>query len=418
MKINIILFTVLILFVNNRMFASRKIDTLDHKYSSYSILIRDTPDGLYTMRQSNLNYLSIYRFLNNDLYKSVKPKNGFLIQDIVELILMPLTHEEGHRSILTSLGIGAISQPFFNKQGVAYVNGVTDAQLKNLRDRNLPDYVRLHTAGIESDYMLGLREESEILFNTDTRQNLMVELFFRKLCTMFYYSSSLVPSLEPNLKEDCNELKNDVVGHDVYGAIKNLYRPNIDFYRYTSYEDLLTEERRFVKRTGYRALLNIGSPVFIKALNLVDNDILELSVGTGYTMCPFGDFIDENFWIQYNQKYHILAYLRQFENRNTWFLGGGANLLDYPLSSKLITSASFHLWSQPKNLDFNTNIGRFGGAADLMLKYPCFKNNAGHSLSIDLGLCYKTYGFLPEEVVLKEHFGVRLGLTVYLIQNK
>ena len=38
-------------------------------------------------------------------------------------------------------------------------------------------------------------------------------------------------------------------------------------------------------------------------------------------------------------------------------------------------------------------------------------------MSLDLGLIYKTKGFLPEEVQLNEHFGVRLGLTLNLLKK-
>jgi hypothetical protein len=392
-------------------------DTLKAKINFYDLIIQDSPAGLTTMRQFNGNYLSVYRLLSNELYKNVKPKTGLRIQTFAELLLYPLTHEEGHRSILTSLGIGAISQPLFNLQGAAFVNGVRDIELKNLRNTDLPDYIRLHTAGLESDYMLGNRIEEDIFFNFDSKKNLFVELYMRRLCTLAYYTSSLIPALSPNLKEKSNELENDIVGHDVYGAIKNLYRPNISFYRYTDYDDLTKEERSFVKRVGYRALLNLASPVLFKPLNIIKKKSLKLSVGAGYIMCPFGDLIDENFFIQYNQKYNIHAYLRQFENRNTWFMGGGLSLVGYQITPKFNTTIAGHFWSQPEKLDFNTTNGQFGGSGDLLFKYIVLENKSHNSMSIDLGLNYKTFGFFPEEVVLKEHVGVRLGVTVNLVQK-
>ena len=43
--------------------------------------------------------------------------------------------------------------------------------------------------------------------------------------------------------------------------------------------------------------------------------------------------------------------------------------------------------------------------------------NTGNSMSVDLGLNYKTKGFLPEEVVMDKHFGVRLGVTFNIVQR-
>ena len=387
-----------------------------YKSKSYSFIIQDSPAKLSTMRQFNQNYLSTYRFLNNELNQIAPEKLSRLIQCSIELFLYPLTHEEGHRSILTSLGIGSISQPFFNLKGTAYVNGVKDSTLKNLRDNDLPNYIRLHTAGIESDYMLGNKMEEAIIFNSDSKKNLFIELSFRKMLTMAYYTLSLLPALNPKLKEE-SELERDIVGHDVYGAIKNLYRPNITFYRYTNYEDLTTEERKFVKRVGYRALLNLASPLFLKPLNIIRKENLMLSIGSGYTMSPFGDFIDENFYIQYNKKYNLHAYLRQYQNRNTWFPAGGVSLINCLLTSKLSSTIAGHFWSQPQALDFNTTKSSFGGAGDLLLKYIVLNTKQSNSLSVDLGLNYKTKGFLPEEVVMKEHFGICLGVSINLLQK-
>lgn len=400
-------------------FATNRNDTINlNSKSSYSLIIQDSPTKLFTMRQFNQNYLSTYRYISDQLYLNFSPKYAYLIQYFSEfLFLLPLTHEEGHRSILTSLGIGSISQPYFNLKGAAYVNGVRDSELKNLRDNDLPNFIRLHSAGLESDYMISNRIEELIVFKSDIKRNLKLNYLVRKLSLLSYYTLSLIPGLNPIFKEENNELERDIVGHDVYGAIKNLHRPTISFYRYTNYTDLSNEEQKFVERVGYRALLNIVSPIFFKPLNIITKPNLKLSVSTGYTMCPFGDFIDENFFIQYNHKYNMHAYLRQFENRNTWFMAGGISLVDYQISPKFNTTLAGHLWSQPKNLDFNTTESQFGGSGDLLFKYIILENKSHNSMSIDLGLNYKTVGFLPEEVIMKEHIGVRLGVTVNLIRR-
>jgi hypothetical protein len=35
-----------------------------------------------------------------------------------------------------------------------------------------------------------------------------------------------------------------------------------------------------------------------------------------------------------------------------------------------------------------------------------------NGFSFDLGLIYKTKGFLPEEMYLDKHFGIRIGTTI------
>ena len=400
------------------LFAQKDTDTITFKRKSYQFIIQDSPACLFTMRQFNQNYLSGYRCINDYLNDKMNTKTIHLIQELSDILFFyPLTHEEGHRSVLTSLGIGSISQPYFNSEGAAFVKGVRDIDLQNLRQNDLPNYIRLHTAGLESDYMLSNRIEELVLLNQESKKNLYYGYFLRKLGLISYYTLSMYPSLNPQIKEEPNELDRDVVGHDVYGAIKNLYRPHENFYRYTNYNDLTSVEKQFVKRVGYRALLNLASPLFFNPLNLVRKQHLTLSLGLGYTMCPFGDFIDEKIYIQVHNNYRFHAYLRQFENYNTWFMGGGLSLVDYQISKKLNTTIACHLWTQPNKLDFNTTQSQFGGSGDVLFKYIVFENKSHSSLSLDLGLNYKTEGFLPEEVILKEHFGVRLGVTVNLIQK-
>ena len=108
---------------------------------------------MVSMKNANTFVLSSNGLLANSIFSDKnKTIYNYTSLFITSLLLQPITHEEGHRSVLTELNIGAISQPIFDKNMVAKVTGVTDTTLKNLRDTNLPSYIRLHTAGLESDF--------------------------------------------------------------------------------------------------------------------------------------------------------------------------------------------------------------------------------------------------------------------------
>lgn len=389
-------------------------NTENERIIEYDFLLKDSPSQLFTMRQVNQSYLSFYRIFAREMYAAIEnDKIADLLQiGIQSLLFLPVTHEEGHRSILTANNIGSVSKPYFNQYGAAYVIGVRDFELQNLRDNDLPNYIRLHSAGLESDFMLTKRMESIAAFEQDDYKNFKWEYLMRKLGILQYYVTGIF-KFEINIDEEADELKRDIVGYDTYGAARHLHRPEMDFYRYTNYADLTKEEIRFVNRMGYRSLLNIINPLVIGIPNFKVSENTSVNFGLGYTMAPFGDFIDEQFWIKHKD-FNFSFYARHFQNKNNWFHGFGMGVHSYQITPKLFTNANIHFWQQPRKLDFNTSEITNGRAIDLDFKYFINLKNSSKlkAYSIDLGFIAKTKGFLPEEVVLDKHFGIRLGTSI------
>lgn len=380
----------------------------------YQFLIQDKPAILSTMRQMNVSYLSISRLLHrfSHSYISGRDANNLLLAMIHSLFFIPLTHEEGHRSILTARHIGSVSQPYFNKHGAAYVKGVTDAVLQNLRDNFFSEYIRLHIAGLESDYMLTKRVETLLSFEQEEFKNVKWEYWNRKIAIVQYYLSGLL-KFEVGLEEESNELDRDIVGHDVYGAIRHLHRPTMNFYRYTNYSHLTVSEREFANMVGWLSLLNLVSPSLLGNRNLKVNDQLKLNFGLGYTMAPFGGFIDQHIWFKY-RKFNMMIYFRQFHNKHSWFFAGGAEIHQIPVFSQLYFTIQCHLWQQPYNYLFRTKQSFCGGAIDFYAQYFFKSPIATKRMSVDIGTMYKTKGFLPEELYLKEMLSFRIGTTLQL----
>lgn len=387
------------------------------KNLEYSFIIRDSPPALFTMKQTNVNYLSLYRLYSSTINEYIEnDKINNLVQIIsTAFLFMPITHEEGHRSILTANNLGAISKPFFNIKGAAYVTGVSNSVLIDLRNNHLPDYIRLHTAGLESDYMLTHRIETMLAFDQESYKTLKWEYIFRKLAVIQYMASGLF-KYDPKLEEESNELERDIVGHDVYGAVRHLYRPTMEFYRYTRYSDLEKNEIKYVKRIGYRSFLNLLNPAIIGRNGFHIKPDIKLLAGMGYSLAPFGDYIDENIWLKIKE-YNLNFYFRQFQNHANWFPGFGVSLTDFPVHKKVVGSVNAHFWSQPENFNFFTSSSFTGGAIDATLQYLFFSKNREKrikAISIDIGAGYKTKGFLPEETILDEHFVISLGTSVWL----
>jgi hypothetical protein len=386
---------------------------------NYPFIILDSPVGQLTMRQVDQDYLSGYRLFASLTNKSFKPAVSYLIQGAACLFLFKtMTHEEGHRAILRGEDIDSGTRPFlFEKRG-GYVDGVTDQTLQNMRDMKFPTFVRLHTAGFESDYMLATREETLLAFEEESYRNLMVEYLFRKAAPIIYFTEGLFKR-NTDGPEEANELERDIVGNDLYGVIRHLFRPTMEFQRYTRYEDLTSDEHRYLQRVQWRTFLNLANANVIGIRNFRLTNELKGNLGLGHSMGPFGDYIDEKIWLACRQKLKVSAYLREFENRDHWFFGAGAGVLGYPLTRRLSASAMVHYWNQPLDLSFASPVGKSGGAVDVSGSYKLLINRKSYLkyLSLDIGLICKTAGFLPEETALGATVGPRLGLSLGLLGN-
>ncbi len=402
------------LFVFSASMAFGQNDTTTDLDRKYPFIIRDSPARLFTMRQFNQDYLSGYRLFSDLTSQNLSPWMHYVIQIGTGLLVFTtMTHEEGHRAILVGQDIGSVTQPFrFSKRG-GYVAGVMDRTLKDLRDTRFPTFIRLHTAGFETDYMLATREETLLSFEEETYKNLRVEYLLRKASLVGYFMEGVF-KLDTDGPEEANELKRDIVGNDLYGAIRHLYQPEMEFRRYTRYGDLTPEELRYLQRTEWRTLLNLANGNIVGIRNFKIGEHLKVNFGMGHCMGPFGDFIDEKFWLVYRGKIKLNAYLREFQNRDNWFLGGGVGINNYPLARRVTASINTHYWSQPAGLSFNETTGKHGGAVDIVGSYDLLGRDHRQlkSLSFDVGMIYKTEGYLPEEVDMGRHWGLRFGFTL------
>jgi hypothetical protein len=164
----------------------------------------------------------------------------------------------------------------------------------------------------------------------EIREQLHFDYFVRRIVSLFgYYAYGLIKYDFDHDEED-DELKRDIVGHDVYGAIRHLHRPDMEFYRYTRYDDLTAEEQKMVRRTGWRSFLNLGSPLLIGKNEFRIHPGFAFNISLGYTMSPFGDFIDQNFWFKLRSRQVYNVYLRQHQNKKTGFRQEGSLCMILP----------------------------------------------------------------------------------------
>ena len=262
--------------------------------------------------------------------------------------------------------------------------------------------------------MLTKRIETIASFEQEIFRDIKWEYWIRKFSILTYYTSGVF-KIDVNIDEEKDELDRDIVGHDVYGAARHLHRPDMDFHRYTRYDELTDEEKKYVNRIGFRSFLNLLNPLIIGKTGFNLTPTTRINAGLGYTMSPFGDFIDETVWLKH-KNLHFSLYARQFQNKDYWFPGFGLGVHNYPILPQLSASLIGHVWQQPKDFDFNAVDSFSGGAIDVDVRYFFLvkRDTWLDAFSIDVGFIYKTKGFLPEEPYLDDYYGFRIGTTVRL----
>jgi hypothetical protein len=396
---------------------------------SYVFPVYDGDLAKPTMRQYDRLYLSLYRLASRGLDDALAvPVGQATVSGLIKLALpfatVPQTHEEGHRAILNSLGIGSVSRPFLKYTGHCSVTGVTDDTLRALRDTDLPDFIRLYTAGIESDYAICANEKELLAFGEDSFQNVGLDAFPRDAMNVVYMAEGFyyplfnragIGWLALSGDEEKNELDRDVVGDDVCGFAFHLFRPDAPYSRYKTWNDLDSRERRFMARIAARSLLNFANSSYATGGPIPVADSLSLSGNLGYCLAPFGDFIDEVIYARWG-RWSLSAYAREFENRDHWFPACGFGVVDYRPARWFSLSARGHLWEEPAGLDFNADSARPGGALEVESVASVAARPGSHieSVGVSVDALYKTKGFLPEVESLGQCLMVSVGLAVTL----
>lgn len=389
-------------------------NTNDSISKSIDLVIYDGSD-LLSMHQCNQNYVSGYRFFSDYLDKILKGKQYLYAKLLFSgLIGLPLTHEEGHRSVLTHKKIGSVSQPFFNNKGAAYVKGVSDKTLIELRDTDFPSFIRLHTAGIESDFCISNDIIELIAFEDESKKILYEELILRELSTIQYHLTALIPQIMPKLSEEANELDRDIVGHDIWGMIRHLYRPNMSFYRYTQFDDLTFEEKKYAKKLAYRSFTNLLNPLlYFERPNYLLSNSLKFNFSIGHSLSPFGDYYEQRFYLFFKNKIKTSIYFREFMNDKAIFWGTGLKINNYKLFKNIYSSFNLDYWNQPENFSFLTQKRFSGFSTNIMLKHNIINYSESRKSKIGyfLDIYYKTKGFLPGYASLDKGIGLRIGLS-------
>ena len=337
-------------------------------------------------------------------------------------------HEEFHRAVMTRHRTNSFNDMNtfpFGREFVS-VNSITDEDLERFKAESPADFVRMHAAGIEGDFVLldHLRHNS---FFYDQQLCFFGLDFLVTLNSHGYVVASGDPgqvntSVDDMNKKETSILSRDFTGFDMAGWVYDLFRPNEPYSdrgvhpsgtginRYIKTTDLTDEELSYLHAQRYWFIFNYISPMFFNVDRIALGD-------TGF----YGNFAFRHFLTSFGTDvllkvflkkdfYNMVFVLHNYLNYEHWFPAIEVELVDFPLSLgplNLYLSPRALIGMQPENQSFKTGTPEFIGLAGCRVDF----NISKHFLPY-FDLTAKTDGWIAGNEFLEKNVSIQLGLSV------
>lgn len=459
MKKSTLLLSIL-LFSN--MLLSQQKDSLSHPKLKLDLVLFDYPyqiDAAKTVNNGKFTFGSFFKgyanpsmsqslAISSDVYSSIhygidrlfnvedkylKTKNKLLHLasiSLVDFLLISIPfgdawiHEEYHRAVLSRFHVSSFNDvnsfPFGSD--VIYVKHLKDEDLVRFKAKSPQDFIRMHVAGIEGEYLLNDNlQKNNFFYNQHLTHE--IEYLFSTLNAISYVQTSAKSSIDEetiktNLKEKIIRDR-DFTGFDFLGWAYDLFNPNepyqdrgihptgigIDRYRKTT--DLTPEALKYLKQQGRLQWLNIASPMLFFQKSLRWNERYQFNFAIRHLLTSFGNDISLNVFLKRDNNNFIFRY-HQAQNYKTVYPALEFEMFEMPLNIKnqrFLISPRIITGVQPKDQLFKTNKYAFLGFAGFRLNWI----SKGVDPWIEFGA--KTQGWIAGNEFLNSNFSFRIGIS-------
>ncbi len=341
-------------------------------------------------------------------------------------------HEEWHRTVMGQYGINSYNEVYemeFFSETIS-VSDVKDEDLSNLKKNHPHDFIRMHSAGLESQNQLNLVIEKDQFFH-DTQtfdQFILISNSINTSAYLYTCASNESNSLTREILKDegQNISGRDFTGLDCNAWVYDLFRPDepyadrgthpsgVGINRYITYSMLDDEEKRFLRKQHYLSYLNFFDPfLFGKRGFLYNNNIINSPVlwnaNLKHYLTPFGYSIDAHLYLQTSNR-KVFFTLHNYNNKEHYFPGVSLELISLPQHfGQLFTENTFGIsvWNQPKDFSFTSTEAQWGGR---MSVYSEQHWNSKFHTFIELSI--KSKGWYAGELYLNENENFMFGVNI------
>lgn len=335
-------------------------------------------------------------------------------------------HEEFHRAVLTRNQVNSFNDmnTFPIGAEAVSVNSVLDEDLVRFKREKPYDFIRMHVAGIEGEYLLIDKLQKENFFYEQNRSHEFMYLLTTINAISYVAgsaSSNFVDKLTDKMNAEEAKIKDrDFTGIDFTAWAYDLFNPSEEYNkrglhplgngidRYIKVEDLSKDAHYYLKKQARRSFLNLLSTSLFYRNTVVLNDKYVYNVYLRHLLTSFGDDISFNYMLmgQGNRfvfKYHHASnYIRFFPALEAeWFEKyykiGNINLLFTP---KLLVGV------QPLKQSFTTKKSAFLGNASCRIEL--LSNKIQPWVELDA----KTEGWVAGNPYLEKNFSFKMGVSM------
>jgi len=333
-------------------------------------------------------------------------------------------HEEYHRAVLTKYNAKSFNDiykfPFF--KSFVSVSHVADEDLVRIANNYKADFIRLNSAGIESQIMQVKTLQQSNFYSLKPINFITIYLYNILNTSLYIMSCSKVSSdklVNDMIKEEGSNIEiRDITGLDFTAWVDALYNPDkpyeargihpsgVGYNRYIKVADLSSDEKNYLKKQAYLSLLNLIAPS-IYGINKIEwKNFGKFNFAFRHFLTPFGNNVSIDFFFK-KESMNIYIAIHTYSNKNKTFPGLEYSIFDYPIFQKKLNLAfSNNIWIQPYSMSFYDNKGKLGTAISL-----CLSSNSGKLMPY-IEAEYKTKGWLPANVYLEENYSINAGLKM------
>jgi hypothetical protein len=336
-------------------------------------------------------------------------------------------HEEFHRAVMSRFRVHSFNDmntfPLFEE--LVSVNSLSDDDLERFKAESPADFIRMHEAGIEGEYLFIDRLQRNNFFYDQNLVNWFAS-FLVTLNVHLYVIASADPGKVDGMTDTMNvhetdSASRDFTGFDLTGWVYDLFRPyepyrdrgvhpsGVGINRYRKTTDLTSAELRYLWQQGYWQVANYLSPMLFGVNSIaLGNNGLYGNFAFRHLLTSFGTDLSLTILLKRSPVNLVFAY-HNYQNYRHVFPAVELELIEYPVRFSafgVYLSARVLVGMQPENQGFTTDKPAFLGLISMRVDgavsrhwFPYFELTA------------KTAGWVAGNEFLNSTISARLGIS-------